>query len=125
MSPVKNTIKLPVRIGRFLGRTLDPRRRESLEDSLRIRNTRWEERQAKLADRAADDQQEASSAPTTNKTAYDAEQRKGRRRIRSWAGEVVNLIDFGGVLLRLLSVIVRGVVRLIGGLLDGLSTFDT
>jgi len=120
-----NTIKLPVRFGRFLGRKLDPRRRKSLEDSLRIGNSRLEERQRKLNQRAAEREQQASATPLTpQEKAYEAEQTKGRRRIASVFEEIFNVAEVGGLIFRLLSVIVRGLLRVIGGVLEGLSIFD-
>lgn len=116
------TIKLPFRFGRFLGRKLDPRRRESLEDSLRISNSRLEERQRKLDERAARRNQAARS--TKQELAHEAQQAKGRRRIRDWASGLADLLELGDVLFRVLSIVVRGLLRVVGGVLDGLSLFD-
>lgn len=120
------TIKLPVRFGRFLARKLDPRRRQSLEDSLRIGGSRLEQRQQRLDERAAERSQQsrATDPPAPAEDAHQAQQRKGRRRIRRAFGELGSLVDIGAAIIRVVSVVVRGLLRVIGGLLDGLSVFD-
>lgn len=121
-----NTIGLPVRLGRFLARTLDPRRRETLEHSLRIRSSRWEERQVRLADRAQDHQQKVETpAPTPPPVEQEASTKPSLiRRIGRFVREVLELVDFVGVLFHVLTAIVRGVLRVLGGVLEGLSIFD-
>lgn len=116
-------MKLPFRLGRFLARRLDPRRRASLEDSLRIRNSRWEERRASLDRRAAEHAQ-AAAEPAPAAAAHAAQQDKGRRRIRDVVEAVGDVLNIADGVFRLLSLLVRGILRVIGGVLDGLSIFD-
>lgn len=54
----------------------------------------------------------------------DLRQTEGRRRIRDWAAGLGDVIELGDLIFRLVSIVVRCLLRVIGGLLEGLSIFD-
>lgn len=115
----KKTIGLPMRLGRFLGRKLDPRRKASLEDSLRIRASRWEERQHSLEQRSAGREEKPNAGATEAESPRKTEERKSSSVFDGWLDGVLDLV-IGDAVIGAASKAAGGVVRLIGGVLEGL-----